>query len=66
METKEKLTCNKCGHLGYDINRGTGERVPMCNCFPIYRIIKCVWSQPEWCPRIDNTISDEIIKPKEE
>ena len=49
MENKV-IYCKECYHLGYDINRSSGLKVPMCNCFPIYRIIENILKQPKWCP----------------
>lgn len=48
---KEKLFCKKCQFIGYDINRSNGQKVPMCNCFPIFRMIQNIYTQPEWCPQ---------------
>jgi len=42
--------CTSCDHFGYDINRITGGKVPMCNCFPIYKSIENIDIKPDWCP----------------
>ena len=56
------MICAKCEHLGYDINRYNGKKVPMCNCFPVFRILEYTDSQPEWCPDVYSKEKREGIK----